>query len=124
MGNPASLKDSALFDPSVGGAYPTIAMLDAFVNSGVQTLGLDTDRSYSLAHDGLDHNGNTDTNTIVISVSGINSLSDNKSALYKSRLLNNRPLTVGPGVSTLFFRATNGGPQFTVIASEKFNGRF
>ncbi len=107
--------------------YSLFACIDACVNSGIQTLGLDSDRAYSFAHDALDHNGNTDTSVILLSVSGIGTLQNtgnNQASIDKVRLLNSRPITIGPGASTVWFKFVNGSPQFTVIFSEKFLGRF
>ena len=124
MANPSSLKDSAYL--SAGNTLTLVASLDVYVNSGLQTLGLDVDRSYTFAHDGLDHNGNTDVNIILMSVSGnsLGSFTNNQVGFDKIRLINSRPITIGPGVFTVWFKSVNGGPQFSVISSEKFYGKF
>lgn len=88
--------------------------------SGIQTLTLDPERKYTLAHDSLAVNGAADTNPIYVATSGnpiaaANPLFDCKQV----RLIAARPMTIGPGLSTIRFASSFGGPMFSLVPNER-----
>lgn len=103
----------------------------ASVLSGVQTLAINPDRSYTLAHDGLDIADNTDVSQIIICTSGLpllvgqaNVYSDTVNPLKQLKLTNGRAVGVGPGLSTIRWIGTAKQPTFAVISSERLRGNW
>lgn len=78
------------------------------------TVLLNASRSYTLNHDGENDYGQTDTNTIYLSVSG-NVVTDFAPDDAKLKLKDGKPLTIGPGVDRITFRTSAGSPTFSVI---------
>lgn len=96
--------------------------------SGVQSLVINPDRAYTVAHDGLDIANVVDVNQIIICTSG-NPLSwanVNTSAtiVKQMKLTSGKAVAVGPGVNVLTWIGTAGQPTFTVIPSERLYGHW
>ena len=85
-------------------------------------LPLDSDRSYTLSHNGVDVAGSAATTTIFLSVGTVTA--SYAAADDKIPLMAGTSIVVGPGLSSINFQTTSGSPTFIVLAGPRFFGRF
>jgi len=106
---------------SVGVADADMAVLVSAAADGSITL--NPQRTYTLAHDGEQNDGTTDTNTIYLANNATVVRTEAEGA-NKAKLLFGRELVVGPGITTLHFGTEAGTPTFTVIPGLDLYGDF
>lgn len=108
MPNPTSLTDK----PAVLQATTT--------EDSVQ---LQSDREYSIGHDGEQNDGTADSNTIYLSfVADVDA--DESEGADKAKLISGRSLVVGPGVAVLKFATEAGSPTMTVVPGPRKMGMY
>jgi hypothetical protein len=97
--------------------------LVAATTSGICLL--DGSRAYSIAHDGVNSAGTSDTNTIYMSTSGSGQvLVNNGPGADLIKLTNGRSIVLGPGVNQINYVCASGGPTFLIIPNEKSYGKY
>lgn len=83
-----------------------------------QTITLEEDREYTLAHDGEDATGAEDTHTIYLSFGGAVDADAGEGA-DKAKLKDGRVFLIGPGISILKFKCAAGAPTFSIAPGRR-----
>jgi hypothetical protein len=102
MANPASV--------GVDDHYPAVLVCTA----GDSTVTLRPNRTYTVAHDGEQTDGTTDTATIYLAYDATADRDESEGA-NKAKLPSGRELVIGPGITVLHFGTESGTPTFTII---------
>lgn len=79
-----------------------------------QSVMLETNREYTLAHDGENASGVADTATIYLAFQSASVDADASEGASKFKLLGGRSVVLGPGLDTVKFKVAAGAPTFSV----------
>lgn len=101
---------------------------DTVVTSNVYNVyNLLADRPYTIAHDGTNESGATDTATFYIVTSGLpnDSRRINDTASFgKVKVPSGRAVVIGPGITQFYYQCNSGTPTFAVVPGPQTFGRF
>ncbi len=95
---------------SIDNGFATIA-----ASTSLQSLALNPLREYSLAHNGKDASGSDAAGLVVLSTEAA-PVADWSEGSGRLQLPDGRSVTVGPGISQLYYVSAAGAPTIAVIA--------
>ena len=110
------------YDPNQDNHPDTVATSNIY-----NTYNLLADRSYTIAHDGVNESGATDTATFYIVTSGLPSDSrriNDLASFGKLKVPNGRAVVVGPGITQFYYQCNSGTPTFAVVPGPQSYGKF
>lgn len=97
---------------TVIGSQPAVVA----VTSTKTTLGLETNRRYLLAHDGVSTDGTTAANeTVFVAYGDTTPVVTGAAGANVFRLPSGRGLQVGPGISAVSLKCASGTPTVSVV---------
>ena len=115
-------------NPTKIGSFPGLGLnvipygYTVVATSGIQqSIYLQGQQSYTLAHNSVDETGASETDTIFIAISG-NCITNWNSGTDKLLLTNGHSIVIGPGISNINYQTAitaTGSPTFTILPGNR-----